>query len=57
SQYGSIIGFFASIMAISYYFYIFSGGNPAVAAIPISFILFIVIYFLFRRREKEKVEI
>ncbi|MFX0072766.1 MAG: hypothetical protein ACFFAO_16910, partial [Candidatus Hermodarchaeota archaeon] len=56
SQFGSIIAFFASIMTITYYFFIFSGGNPSVIAIPIGFFFLIVIYFLFKKREKDNVK-
>ncbi|MDX1797744.1 MAG: hypothetical protein R3255_03765, partial [Candidatus Lokiarchaeia archaeon] len=35
SQYGGIIAFFSSIIAITYYLFIFSGANPTVFAFPI----------------------
>ncbi|MFX1340588.1 MAG: hypothetical protein ACFFDK_18405 [Promethearchaeota archaeon] len=54
SMYGSILGLFASILAITYWFYIFSGNNPAVAAVPITILIVIIIYFMFKR-SKEKV--
>jgi len=54
SMYGSILGLFASILAITYWFYIFSGNNPAVAAVPVSILLVIIIYFMFKR-SKDKV--
>ncbi len=54
SMYGSILGLFASILAITYWFYIFSGNNPAVAAIPFSILLLVIIFFLFKRG-KEKI--
>ncbi len=57
SLYGPIIGFFASLLAITYYIYIFSGGNTAVFAIPILFTLFIVFYFFFKREKDEKVKL
>jgi len=49
SMYGSILGLFASILAITYWFYIFSGNNPAVAAIPFTILLLIIVYFMFKR--------
>ncbi len=52
SQYGSIIAFFASIVTISYYLFLFSGGNPTIFAIPAILItVILVMYFL--RKEKE----
>lgn len=56
SQFGSIIAFFASIMTITYYLFVFSGGNPSVFAMPIGFFFLIIVYFLFRKRGKEKVK-
>ena len=55
SQYGSIIAFFASILTISYYFFLFSGGNPAAIIFPVLFTLLILgFYFLSKRDEKIK---
>lgn len=53
SQYGSIIGFFASILAIIYYFYVLSGGNPAIVAIPIALVSFLIFYLIFKRRKED----
>jgi hypothetical protein len=57
SQFGSIIAFFASIMTITYYFFIFSGQNPTVFALPIGFLLLIIVYFVFMKRDKKKTKI
>ena len=54
SLYGSILGLFASILAITYWFYIFSGNNPAVAAIPFSILFVIIIYYMFKK-SKDKI--
>lgn len=54
SMYGSILGLFASILAITYWFYIFSGNNPAVAAIPFTILLLVIFYFMFKR-SKDKI--
>jgi hypothetical protein len=54
SLYGSILGLFASILAITYWFYIFSGNNAAVAAIPLTILLVIIVYFMFKK-SKEKI--
>ena len=56
SQFGSIIAFFASIMTITYYIFIFSGGNPSVFILPIGFILFIIVYFAFKQKDKKKMK-
>ncbi|TXT54462.1 MAG: conserved membrane protein of unknown function [Promethearchaeota archaeon] len=57
SQYSSIIAFFASIFTISYYIFLFSGGNPAVVAIPITVFIAILYYTLFKKRREEKVNL
>ena len=57
SLYGPIIGFFASLLAITYYIFVFSGGNPVSFAIPILFVLVIVFYFFFKREKEEKVKL
>ena len=55
SQYGSIIAFFASILTISYYVFLFSGGNPAAIAFPV-LITFIILGFYFLRKRDEKIK-
>ncbi|MFX1395076.1 MAG: hypothetical protein ACFFAH_16100, partial [Promethearchaeota archaeon] len=57
AMYGPIIGFFASLLAITYYIFIFTGGNPAVFAIPILFVLVIVFYFIFKKGKEEKLKL
>ena len=57
SLYGPIIGLFASLLAITYYIYIFTKGSPYVFAIPVVFVLFIMFYFLFRKSKEEKVKV
>ena len=54
SQYGSIIAFFASILTISYYFFLFSGGNPAAIVFPV-LITFLILGFYFLRKRDEKI--
>ncbi|MFX0006608.1 MAG: hypothetical protein ACFFAV_07755 [Candidatus Hermodarchaeota archaeon] len=55
SQYGGIIAFFSSIIAITYYLFIFSGGNPTVFAFPILVTAFVLVYYL-RRTKEEKIK-
>lgn len=55
SQYGSIIAFFASILTISYYLFLFSGGNPAVIIFPV-LITLLVLGFYFLRKKDEKIK-
>ncbi len=57
SHYSSIIAFFASIFTISYYIFLFSGGNPAVIALPILVFIGILYYALSKKRKEEKVNI
>ncbi|MFW9821724.1 MAG: hypothetical protein ACFFE4_02235 [Candidatus Thorarchaeota archaeon] len=52
-QYGSIIAFFSSIIAISYYLFLFSGSNPAAIIVPIILTVLILGYYLIRRREEK----
>jgi hypothetical protein len=52
-QYGSIIAFFSSIVAISYYVFLFSGNNPVAIILPIIFTVLILGYYLLRRREEK----
>ncbi len=54
SLYGSILGLFASILAITYWFYIFSGNNAAVAAIPFTILVLVIFYFMFKK-SKDKI--
>ncbi|MFW9826065.1 MAG: hypothetical protein ACFFEY_00405 [Candidatus Thorarchaeota archaeon] len=56
SQYGSIIAVFASILTISYYLFLFSGGNPAVMVLPIVVTLLILILYFLRREKDEKIK-
>ncbi len=56
SQYGSIIAFFASIVTISYYLFLFSGGNPAVFAIPAIITTIILVLYFFRKGKEEKIK-
>jgi hypothetical protein len=56
SLYGSILGLFASILAITYWIYIFSGNNPAVASIPISILLLIIVYYMFKRSKDDTIK-
>jgi hypothetical protein len=56
SQYGSIIAFFASVVTISYYLFLFSGGNPAVLALPIVITLLLVVFYLLRKSKEEKIK-
>ncbi|MHA2283005.1 MAG: prenyltransferase/squalene oxidase repeat-containing protein [Promethearchaeota archaeon] len=52
-QYGSIIAFFSSIVAISYYLFLFSGNNPVALVLPIIFTLLILSYYFVRKREEK----
>ncbi|MFX1525367.1 MAG: hypothetical protein ACFFCC_17805 [Promethearchaeota archaeon] len=52
-QYGSIIAFFSSIVAISYYVFLFSGNNPFAIIVPIILTVLILGYYLVRRREEK----
>ena len=52
SQYGSIIAFFASILTISYYLFLFSGGNPAVVIFPIIVTALILAYYFLRKGKR-----
>jgi hypothetical protein len=56
SQYGSIIAFFASILTISYYLFLFSGGNPAVIIFPIIVTALILTYYFLRKGKDEKIK-
>ncbi|MHA2183349.1 MAG: hypothetical protein ACXAAH_18170 [Promethearchaeota archaeon] len=52
-QWGSIIAFFSSIVAISYYLFLFSGSNPIALILPIIFTVLILGYYLMRKREEK----
>ncbi|MFX1389420.1 MAG: hypothetical protein ACFE9Z_05070 [Promethearchaeota archaeon] len=56
SQYGSIIAVFGSIITISYYLFLFSGGNPAVIALPIVITATILILYFLKRGKDEKIK-
>ena len=56
SQYGSIIAFFASIVTISYYLFLFSGGNPAVLALPIIITILLITFYFLRKSKDEKIK-
>lgn len=56
SQYGSIIAVFASIVTISYYLFLFSGGNPAAIAFPIIFTIIIISFYFLRKGKEEKIK-
>jgi hypothetical protein len=55
NQYGSIIAFFASLTAISYYIFQISGGNPITIMIPIILTLVVLGYLLFKKKKDEKI--
>ncbi|MFX1380685.1 MAG: hypothetical protein ACFFA4_16500, partial [Promethearchaeota archaeon] len=56
SQYGSIIAFFASVVTISYYLFLFSGGNPAVLALPIIITILLITFYFLRKSKDEKIK-
>ncbi|MFX1345193.1 MAG: hypothetical protein ACFFAI_08785 [Promethearchaeota archaeon] len=53
SQYGSVIAFFASILTISYYLFLFSGGNPAVIIFPVLVTLLVLGFYFFRKKDEK----
>ncbi|MHA1319536.1 MAG: hypothetical protein ACTSQ1_06925 [Promethearchaeota archaeon] len=55
NQYGSIIAFFASLTAISYYIFQISGGNPITIMIPIILTLVVLGYLLFKKKKDETI--
>jgi hypothetical protein len=55
SQYGGIFAFFAAILSISYTIFRFSGENPAVAALPMTFILVLLFYFFFKQKKDKTI--
>ncbi|MFX1311632.1 MAG: hypothetical protein ACFFHD_03330 [Promethearchaeota archaeon] len=56
SQYYTIIAFFTSIITLSYYLFLFSGGNPVFIALPLIFTFSVIAYYLFKKRKEEKVK-
>jgi len=56
SQYGSVIAFFASIITISYYLFLFSGNNPVVIALPIVITVLILVFYILRKEKEEYVK-
>ncbi len=56
SQYGSVIAFFASIITISYYLFLFSGNNPTVIAIPIIITILILVFYILRKEKEDQVK-
>ncbi|MHA1273691.1 MAG: prenyltransferase/squalene oxidase repeat-containing protein [Promethearchaeota archaeon] len=55
SQYYSIIAFFASLLTISYYIFVLSGGNPAAILIPIGVLIIMIAYFTLKKKKEEKI--
>jgi len=55
SQYASVIAFFASIITMSYYLFLFSGRNPLVLIIPI-IVTFLILYYFLRKSKDEKIK-
>ncbi|MFX1408949.1 MAG: hypothetical protein ACFFA6_01245 [Promethearchaeota archaeon] len=55
-QYGPIIALVTSIVTISYYLFLFSGGNPAVIAIPVIITGLLLIYYFLRKEKDEKIK-
>jgi len=55
SQYGPVIAFFSSIVAITWYLFLFSGGNPSAFAFPIIITILVLVYYL-RRTKEEKIK-
>lgn len=55
SQYGSVIAFFASVLTISYYLFMFSGGNPATIIVPIILTTFVISYILMKKKKEQTI--
>jgi len=55
SQYASVIAFFASIVTISYYLFLFS-GNPTIFAIPIIITTLILVFYFLKKENEEKIK-
>jgi len=56
SQYGSIIAFFASIITISYYLFLFSGNNPVIIALPIVITVLILVFYILRKSKEQEIK-
>jgi len=56
SHYSSIIAFFASMLTLSYYLLLLSGFNLVVLIVPVIIIIGLV-YYLFKKRKQEDIEI
>ncbi len=56
SQYGSVIAFFASILTISYYLFMFTGGNLATIIVPVILTTFVISYIFMRRKKDQKIK-
>ncbi|NVM37019.1 MAG: hypothetical protein HWN81_15590 [Candidatus Lokiarchaeota archaeon] len=56
SQYGSVIAFFASIITISYYLFLFSGNNPTVIAFPIVITVLILVFYILRKGKEQEIK-
>ena len=55
SQYGSIIALFASILMISWYMLLLTGGNPLAIVGPILFFIILISYFFLKKKKEEKI--
>ncbi len=55
SQYGSVIALFASIITISYYFYLFSGNNPVIIALPIVLTVLVMVFYVLKKNKEETI--
>ncbi|UCD01434.1 MAG: hypothetical protein JSV23_11250 [Promethearchaeota archaeon] len=56
SQYGSIIAFFASIITITYYLFLFSGGNPVAIVFPLIITILILSFYFLRKGKEGKIK-
>ena len=56
SQYGSILALLASVVTITYYLFLFSGGNPAVIALPIIITVLILTFYFLRKGKEETIK-
>ncbi|MFX0043504.1 MAG: hypothetical protein ACFE8L_11385, partial [Candidatus Hodarchaeota archaeon] len=55
-QYGPIIALVTSIVTISYYLFLFSGGNPAAIAVPVIITGALLIYYFLKKEKDEKIK-